>query len=126
MTPRVLMVHSSSYPVQGVCVEGVAGLLPLRVSLWLKADLPDGKDVALLLPLTMTHLHWIKSAPFYLTTLSSRSFSFFLRFNSYLILREMTVKHERVLSILFCYFNNKVWRRYNLWLQRKTTTSEHK
>ena len=45
-----------SYPVQRVCVECVARLLPLSVSLRLEADLADGKDVTLLFSFTMTHL----------------------------------------------------------------------
>lgn len=47
----------SSYPVQRVCVERVAGLLPLAVTLWLETDLPNAEDVALLLlTFTMSYL----------------------------------------------------------------------
>lgn len=53
-----------SYPVKRVCVERVAGLLPIRVSLRLETDFTDGKDVALL-SFTVAHLHKSQSSCFF-------------------------------------------------------------
>lgn len=55
---KVIIIYCllKSYPVQRVCVECVARLLPLSVSLRLETDLTDGKDVTLLFSFTMTHL----------------------------------------------------------------------
>lgn len=56
-----------SHPVQRVCAERVAGLLPIGVALRLEADLADGKDIALLLSFAVTHLQNGKSSIFYST-----------------------------------------------------------
>ncbi len=53
---KLMLFPVKSYPVQRVCVECIAGLLPFWVSLRLETDLTDGKDVALLFSFTMTHL----------------------------------------------------------------------
>lgn len=58
---RLLIYFLRSYPVQSVCVECVAVLLPICVSLRLETDLTNGKDVALLFSFSMTHLQKRKS-----------------------------------------------------------------
>lgn len=42
---------SSTHPVEGVCIEGVVGVLPIWFSGGLKADLPNGENVTFLLSL---------------------------------------------------------------------------
>lgn len=46
----------STHPVQGVGVECVAGVLPVRFTCGLEADLTDGKDITLLLLFTVGYL----------------------------------------------------------------------
>lgn len=40
------------------------------------------------------------------------------RLCTYLVFREMAVKHEGMFCSLFCYFDNKVGRRHNIFLLR--------
>lgn len=49
--PPAAFGHVSTYPVKGICIEGVIGVLPICFSRGLKADLPDCEDVAFLLSL---------------------------------------------------------------------------
>lgn len=49
-TPTALRV-SSAYPVQGVCVERVVGVLPVGLSRGLKTDLPNCENVTFFLSL---------------------------------------------------------------------------
>lgn len=44
----------SAHPVQRVCVERVARLLPVWISLWLETDFPNGKNVALFFSFSFT------------------------------------------------------------------------
>lgn len=106
-----------SHPVQRVCVEVVARLLPLWISLWLKTDLSNGKDVALLFSLTVTHLQntncSVLSTVLLLLAILDIHFIWL-----YLIFREMAVEHQGMFGSLLCHFNNKVGCWYNLRLQK--------
>lgn len=106
-----------SHPVQRVCVEVVARLLPLWISLWLKTDLSNGKDVALLFSLTVTHLQntnlSLLSTALLLLAILHIHFIWL-----YLIFREMAVEHQGMFGSLLCHFNNKVGCWYNLRLQK--------
>lgn len=55
-------LDKDTYPVQRVCVEGVARLLPVLLSFRLETDFTDGENIALVLFLTMANLLRVKQA----------------------------------------------------------------